>query len=505
MDDLLLEPVSIIGIVAVLTMCALSIIVSLLSRRESPITELVALIRSWLVPVGAVLFYMIVVRAVPPQNTGLRVIETLFWIGAIWIVTELVRILFFARPADTTWRARVPGLFVDLLRVGVILIGAALVIALVWQGNLSGALATLGVGSIVIGLALQDTLGNLFAGIALLFERPFQVGDWVKVGDTIGRVLEINWRAVRIQPRSLDLVTVPNLVISKDRIHNFSRPTPVHAVENELGFGYQDPPNKVKEVLRAAALQTTDVLPEGVVIRTVRFSDSSVLYNARFFIERYDRLPDIQEEFMTHVWYAARRHGLTIPFPIRTVYRSELPPTVPHNSHLDAQKLVKTVPLFSPLTSTELEKIAEECFFHDYGSQERIVTQGQRGDTMYIISTGSVAVSIGTPNAQTPPLATLNAGDFFGEMALLTGEPRAAHVTAITDVVLLVVPKQALQLILSARPEVAAEIATIVQNRRLGLSAATFQTLNPSQVAAEGSPSTPSSDMIAKIRKFFGV
>ena len=188
----------------------------------------------------------------------------------------------------------------------------------------------MGVGSIVIGLALQDTLGNLFSGIALLFERPFTEGDWIEVDSVKGKVIEINWRSVHILTRELEMLVIPNAVLAGATIRNYRRPQRLHVEVVEVGFSYNDPPNKVKQVMKEIALSTKGVLerPEPVV-QTISYDDSSIGYKVRLFLSDYDRVPQIRDEFVTRVWYAAERYNLNIPFPIRTLYHN---PPVKTNS-----------------------------------------------------------------------------------------------------------------------------------------------------------------------------
>src|SRR5262249_18829779 len=152
-----------------------------------------------------------------------------------------------------------PRLMQDLVRLVVILIGLGVVLSLVWGTNLTGLLAALGLGSLVIGLALQDPLGNLFSGLMLLFERPFSVGDFVKIGETTGKVVQVSWRAVHILVRKTEISIVPNSTLSKGTFTNFSRPNRDYADQLILGFSYDDPPNKVKRILRRLALETPGV------------------------------------------------------------------------------------------------------------------------------------------------------------------------------------------------------------------------------------------------------
>ena len=439
-----------------------------------------------------------------PDNL-VRAVETLFWIAVIHFGLGLVDALLFARARADTWRARVPKLFVDLSRFFLVVIAAAFVLSAVWKLDLGDLLTTLGVGSIVLGLALQDTLGNLMAGIALLFERPYSVGDWIRVGDRTGRVVEMNWRAVRLQTRENDIIVVPNSHLGNQVISNLTTPTRVHAERPTFGFSYSDPPNKVKAVLKRAALATQGVLdtPEPKA-RTLGYGDSQIDYEVKLYLEDHDALPDILDEFTTRVWYAAKRNGLTIPFPIRTVYKTEMPPATEPPAPPDLAQVLAAVPLFGPLDADELTELSRGCRSSHYGHGERLVRQGEAGDSLFVIAEGSAVVAVRDEGGRQREVARLSEGDFFGEMSLLTGAPRSATVSALEDLRVVVLPSRGLKPLLERRPDLARQIAEMVETRQAHMD----ETLAAAQQPAEES-TAPKNDrverMLKKIRHFLGV
>ena len=434
---------------------------------------------------------------------GLRVIETLSWLAGIVVALSLVTNTALMRREGEQYEARYPKLLVDILRLILVLVGACFVISGVWSKDLGGLLTAVGISSIVLGLALQNTLDNVMAGIAVLFEQPFQVGDWVTVGSITGEVMEMNWRSVRERTRGRDMVVVPNSVIGKETLINLSRPTRAHAETHLLGFSYDDPPNKVKRVLLGVVRSTRGVLAEPQpAIRTLNYAAYAIEYQVRFFIDDYARQMDINDEFMTRVWYAAKRNGLTIPFPTQTSFeiRQEAPAAAPEEP--PAGVLAK-VPVFVPLEAAELESLSSECERHDFGRGERIVHEGDPGDAMYVVLDGSALVTVAGDNGDEREVARLARGEFFGEMALLTGEPRSASVTANDDLAVLVIRKGALQSVLSARPGLVQEMAEIVEARRAGLRAAReLQTAPPEQKAHV---QRSAGELVARMRRFFGL
>lgn len=439
----------------------------------------------------------------PVAATGLRVLETLLWLSTIGAVVG------FATHAATVRRdgastTRFPKLLLDILRLILVLIGACFVVSGVWHQDLSGLLTALGVSSIVLGLALQNTLDNVMVGIAVLFERPFEVGDWITVGSTTGEVIEMNWRSVRVRTRARDLVVIPNSVIGKETLINISRPTRAHAESHLLGFSYDDAPNKVKRVLMGVVHSTRGVLHDPPpAIRTVNYAAYAIEYQVRYFLDDYARMQEINDEFMTRVWYAARRNGLTIPFPTQTSFefRGELPKAVDPNKRR-ADVLAK-VPVFVPLDGAELDALAQDCDLQSFGRGERIVFQGEAGDAMFVILQGTAIVTISDQNQSEREVARLTRGEFFGEMALLTGEPRSASVTAVDDLEVVVVNKHALQTMFEKRPGLAQEMAEIVEARKQGLRA--VRDLQAAPPEHRERISRASGELLGRIRRFFGL
>jgi small-conductance mechanosensitive channel/CRP-like cAMP-binding protein len=476
-------------------------LVRLLDARQHPLRGPVRTVR------GAVLFtallYLLARHGLgwSVDHTGLRILETLLWLFGITAAVGIATHTATARRGADGESTRFPKLLLDILRLVLVLIGACLVISGVWRQDLSGLLTALGVSSIVLGLALQNTLDNVMVGIAVLLERPFEVGDWITIGSLTGEVIEMNWRSVRIRTRARDLVIVPNSVIGKETLVNMSRPTKAHAESHVIGFSYDDPPNKVKRVLLSVVRSTRGVLMEPPpAVRTVNYAAYSIEYQVRFFLDDYPRVQEINDEFMTRVWYAAKRNGLNIPYPIQAEYRHPLPP--PPSVQRCAEALA-SVPVFVPLDEGELARLSAACEQLSFGRGERIVHQGEPGDAMYVILEGTAIVSIADGNQAEREVARLSRGEFFGEMALLTGEPRSASVTAVDDLTVVVVHKDSLQSMLHNRPGLAQEMAEIVEARKQGLRAVRdLQQAAPEQRAAI---KHGAGELLGRIRRFFGL
>ena len=186
--------------------------------------------------------------------------------------------------------------------------------------DLGNLLTALGVSSLVIGLALQEPLGNLFNGIALLMAKPFQKGDWIQMGEETGKVVEFNWRSVKIVNRFHELIIIPNNVLGKEKIKNLSRPSKVHAELVTIGFSYQDNPSKVKEVLLQVAKETEGILQSPLPVPvTISYDDFYITYGLKFYIKDFEDQILLKDRIMTKLFDVAKDEELTIPYPVAEI------------------------------------------------------------------------------------------------------------------------------------------------------------------------------------------
>lgn len=445
-----------------------------LKRRGKPLAATLRLVRNLVLPVLVFLLFMQHVLNLDTDGRWVKSIETLLWVCVIHASLSLLNVILFEQAEADTWRSRVPKLLIDLARLFLILLGTAIVLATVWHADLAGLATALGVSSIVIGLALQDTLGSVTSGIALLFERPFSVGDWLRIGDTVGQVTDINWRAVRLQTLEREMVVIPHKVIGGETIRNFSQPQRLHAERLQIGFSYNDPPNLAKQVLKSTALATQGILchPEPQVF-TLSYDDFAVTYEVKFFIQDYGDLEEIRDRFMTRIWYAAQRNNLSIPFPIRTVYHFHGPTSQAQGISKKVADSLQSIPAFVPLHS-EAENgssLSQGIVLQHFGVGERVVHQGDPGDALYIIVSGQAMLLVADDLNQEHEVLPLKAGEFFGEMALFSGEPSPVSIVAADDLEVMMIASNVVNQMIERQPSFAREIGQILEIRRRAIQA----------------------------------
>ena len=385
---------------------------------------------------------------------------------------------------------RVPAIVQDVIVIALFAVAATLLLD-------EKFLTTSAVGAVVVGFALQDTLGNLFAGLAIQVEKPFRVGHWVRVGEFEGRVQEVTWRATKLLTKQGQFVIVPNSVMSKDPILNYSEPTIPTRIEVEVGASYDVPPNVVKQALHEALDNAPLVLrepPPDVIV--LGFGASSVDYRLRFWIDDYGRDNTARDQVRTNIWYTFKRHAIEIPYPIQVEYsREEKSPRSAERLQALADRL-GAIDLFSGLDDIERARLADACPEHLYGARERIVRQGESGRSMFVVLEGSVRVTI-EPSGQ--EVAVTTAGGFFGEMSMLTGDPRTATVTATDDAVLLEIDADRFRELAVRRPGLVEHVSGVVSARRQGLADA--------KAAAEGARAAAPApqSLLSRIKSFLNL
>ena len=386
------------------------------------------------------------------------------------------------------WRLDGPSeRFPTIVQDSVVIALVALIAAIVLQERVWTATAA---GAVVIGFALQDTLGNLFAGLAIQIEKPFRVGHWVSVAGSEGLVTEITWRATKIRTRAGNFVVVPNSSLSKDTITNFSEPTFHTRVVIDVGVSYDAAPNDVKAVIidaiRDEPLLSRDREPE---VLMADFAASSILYRVHVWTTDPGADERIHDRVRSAVYYAFRRHRIEIPYPIQIEMSRE--EAVPAADPAGADRVLAAVPVFAALPADQRAVLARNVRSAVYAAGERIVRQGEPGASMFVVTRGEAVVVI-EPGGQ--EVARHGPGGFFGEMSLLTGDPRSASVKAVTDLELLEITVDGFRQFVLANPSALEMVATAVSTRAAELAAK--RTSGPA-AAAE-----PPQTFLTRVRRF---
>ncbi len=364
--------------------------------------------------------------------------------------------------------------------------------------NLGALFTTSAIFGVILGLALQDTLGNFFAGISLQADRPFQVGDVITVGAQrhTGVVEEISWRAIKIRTFQNHVVLIANSNAAKEPIEVCPRDN-LNARVVFFNTLYTDSPAKAIHVAREAVREADNVSDKvAPIVRIRNLGDNGVDYEVKYWLEDYAKYNDTDALIRQRIWYAFRRAGLNFAFPTRTLF-VERPSRVAQRDG-DGGAIVErlsAVDIFAPLSADETSMLAQAAVRHVFAPGETVIRAGDPGSSMFVVHKGKVRVQV-SENGRPRTVATLNEGDLFGEMALFTGEPRTANVLALEETEVLEIGHGAMKRVFDTNPDLVESLSFIMAERRQGLA---------SQTDDSAASTHSSAGILSAIKRFFGI
>jgi small-conductance mechanosensitive channel len=341
-------------------------------------------------------------------------------------------------------------------------LGLAAIILRSMRVEVTGLVATSAVITVVVGLALQQTLGNLLAGLALVWEQRIKIGTWVEMDGIVGLIEQTGWRSLMLRTRLRERLLVPNSDVAAARITILGSGEKPVAVPVRLGVAYRVPPDAAKEIFRRVAADIPGVLSDPAPrILTAEFADSAVVYECRLWTLTPWRREDLTDLFLTRAHAALARAGMEIPFPQRTLHRAI--PTQPRDTEGRRRRALAGCELFRELSDAALDSLAEGSRICRFAPGESAVRTGETSTALFLIASGTAAVEQGGRE-----IATLHAGDFFGETAFLSGVPRTATVRAAEGPLEVVeIDEACLRALLEEHEELAEHLAEKMAARRL--------------------------------------
>ncbi len=363
----------------------------------------------------------------------------------------------------------IPEFLRQVVALCIYLAALLLVLSIIYhaEGQLKTLLATSGVAVIVLGFAMQDLFGGIIAGIALQISRPYKVGDWLSVQDKYAEVMEINWRSTRLRTNDAIYLDIPNYAVARGTIVNLHYPTQIHAMRLRVGIDYNAPPNRVKDSLLRATASAEGVMPEPAPkVFVMDFADSAVTYEIKFWMGNHAAYNDVCDAIRTNIWYELKRQRIRIPFPIRTLHVERRHQRTVPEGYAEAQAILRGEPLFDCLDDAQLDNVLHSARINHYGRGERVIEEGAEGNSMFIVLRGSVHVSV-LRNGANIRLGNMRSGDCFGEMSLLTGEPRSATIRADSDCEVLEISKEVMAEVMRDSPQCLTQLSEILAKRKL--------------------------------------
>ena len=445
-------------------------IITRILLRKYPAWRLVGQLVFFVALTALLLLHDIIPYEIAPDSTP--VVERFFvatakiiwWINAAWLMTSCARVflIFERRPRE--------GRLIQDLVVGLIYLGCGLsVVAYVFSAPVGTLIATSGVFAIILGLALQSTLSDVFSGIALNLSRAYEVGDWIVLNDGIeGRVGETNWRATHLLNASNDLVVLPNSNLAKAQLTNLSSPNRSHGVKVRVRVAPTMAPSGISEIMRTVLLSSNSIMSTPAPAVEIKSLDAQAIeFELSFRVKDFSTGATARHEVFDLIYRHARAAGLTLAQPKEavTVFASPAPaPAASPAPQTTALRLVGAVPLFSCLIDEERQALASSMTRRAWRKGETLVEQDTKVEALFVIRTGVLSV-VRRDGDREIELMRLSPGDYFGEAGLFTGAGEPGTVRALTFAVVYEVGQAALAKLMHDRPTIADEISVTLSRR----------------------------------------
>jgi small-conductance mechanosensitive channel/CRP-like cAMP-binding protein len=432
--------------------------------------------------------------------------EAVLTVLAIGFVRILISFIFQTLLRKTD----IPRILADVLFALVLLVYALYRLHDAGVNPTSLGLSAAAIGT-AIAFSLKDAFANLWGGIAVQLDNTCRIGDWVRIENVIGQIVDIRWRYLSVATNSGETVIIPNSSLVQNRVFVLARRGDIRTSwrrELEFSVSYNTPPSRVIATVQTALehAEIANVAKTPALEVTCRhFADSGVTYTVLYWLAdlRYDLQTD--SKVRVHVYAALRREKLEIPYPHRVLIDGgELPSGTATSEALEKRfATLSAIELFAPMTVDEQRALATELNDCVYVRNDVISRRGDVADSLYVLAQGKVGIYGEADAAQTRPrLATLAAPAYFGEMGLLTGQARTATVIAESDVLCYRLDKSGFDAILRARPELANGFAKVVAQRQAENDA----TLQAADADARARMTVSrASELVQRIRRFFEI
>lgn len=431
----------------------------------------------------------------------LREIGAVAIISASFVASALIKRFGWEVQFSRRRETPVPKIVTDATRLVTFTVAALIVFRVVYDRQIPGLLAGSGIAALILGLALQDLLGNIIAGFAIHFGHPFKAGDWLLVGDRRAQVVEINWRSTRMRTPDDWCLDIPNRELVRQNVINYHYPTPLHSLRITVGVDQTAPPSRVKDVLIHATNNARGVLPAPATRAFLKnFADNHVEYEVQFWIADNAIFNEVTDAVRTNIWYALHRHGLRLALPLRNVRIERPSHTREQEMHATARNILRQQPLFQSLSDPELDALLPRGRLVHFGRSEKLIEQGDDGTSMFILVDGEASVVV-ERDGEATRVAGLRAGDCFGEMSLLTGQKRSATVLAQTDCDAVEIGKAVLATNLKQKPELLTKLSELLAKRQLENEGVLAHTTPKKDFHAKQSEYTAS--FLGQLRSFF--
>ena len=404
----------------------------------------------------------------PLRSTGTPFLDVVhgalkvaWWFWTAWFLVGFLRAFIIVEH-----RPREGKLLQDLFAGLIYLAALFAVIAYVFDLPIQGLLATSGAVAIILGLALQSTLGDVFSGVVLSFSRPYRPGDWISIdGGTDGRVIEMNWRATHVLTGRRDLAIVPNSTIAKSKIVNVSSPSGIHGVTITVQLDAKTAPSAGTEILGHAILNTRLIVATPAPSVTVKSINATYTeFEITFFVEELGSSTRAQNQLFDLIFRHLAAAGIDLATTQNQAGRA-VEDQATQATKTGPEKLLELVEIFASLSSDERKAIAAKLKQKSYDQGEMLLEPGTVLQSLFIVGSGVLSFTREESEGEIE-LLRLGPGDHYGEIGMLTGAPSTAKITALIPATVYELANDDLSPILQARPEVSQGLCRALAQRQ---------------------------------------
>jgi small-conductance mechanosensitive channel len=453
-------------------------VIDRLRSRDNHYARFFEIIRTLLLPsivtfvLAKFLFQLDIAPAEKEAVTGgyfiYMIILSVLYVSIAHAAFIFLRTLKYETNPDA-WENRIPGLFKAIFTLMIFIIPTLLLLK-VWGIEVGNFAKYASITAAAIAFALQDALSSITKGFLLVLDKPFEVGDWIEVNGIKGKVTDISWRSTRIRVNGNDIVVIPNLIISDNSVYNYTAENISYRDRLTVGFSYDDPPNKVKEIMMGVLLDCPDVmkLPRPRIY-TISYDDFSISYRLYFYVENY--VSNLEQErvrdaIMSRVWYAADRGGLSIPFPIQV----EGPPSTfkpdPSTLKVEIYDFLYQNHYFSCLPKETLHQLAMATEIVPFATGETVFKENEISDALSIVRKGEIRLHYHDADPENNT-EYVRKDDLIGVMSLLGKRTNLSTAHATKDTEVLKFKLTTLEQIIASNPKFARRLNTLIETRML--------------------------------------
>jgi small-conductance mechanosensitive channel/CRP-like cAMP-binding protein len=402
-----------------------------------------------LLPTGAIWLILRVLADLPPDNWGVRTAETAFALTGLYLLLRVAQTILMSLVDD---QMRAPKLLFDIVRIGVSVIWGSVMVSSIWNVNLGSIFAAMGVGSIALAFALQEFLGNLLSGMALLSAHKFGIGDWIMVNGKAAEVVEMDWRTVTLVTAGGDRVVVANSTLAKGDLTIAARAKEKASVTVPLALGVDIPPEQVRDaVIETGRAVPNLVEPCGVQCFVAGIGDGKIHYNVILSVQNPGILAGPRDEFLSRFWYLAQRRGL----------RLDPSPAPDANARL---RMLEQSGAFRR-DSEALAQLAGKSAFRRYRRSDLLLRVGIPATEAFLVVAGQLAVMVPTSEAEIR-LELVASGQLLVLQEMLAGGSSPVRVVADQDADVLAIPAHALVDAMEHSQVAARDIGAVAEARR---------------------------------------